>query len=64
MLFAAPCQCPFYYLYSIHDHSTTQQLIDSDAVSHQYENVVEVNKKCEGDGNEYDYENMHVEEIT
>lgn len=37
----------------------TQQPTDSAAVSHQYENVVEVNKKCRGDGNEHDYENMH-----
>lgn len=47
----------------ISSHSTTQQTIttDSAAVSHQYENAVEVNKKYRGDGNEHDYENMHVD---
>lgn len=41
-----------------------QQPTDSAEVSHQYENVVEVDNKCEGDGNEHDYENMHVEELA
>ena len=46
---------------AISGHSTTQQPIDSDAVPHQYENVVEVNKKTREDGNKHDYENMRVE---
>ena len=30
-------------------------------VSHQYANVLEVYKECEGGNNEHDYENVHVE---
>lgn len=41
----------------ISGHSATQRPIDSATVSHQYENVVEVDKKHRGGGDEHDYEN-------